>query len=101
MTMLEAITNAGEIINGGDSGDFEAIADAWTGAGFGVDDAAEWWESECWDAGRTAELRAAGFEPGEAGKRLKGRTVGFWFCNCDLSINQVRDLIQGGSGGLE
>ncbi len=74
----------------------ETIAQEWLDAGFTCESAPAWWRAGCFLADSTAQLREAGMTPEQAEvdcPQFPGTSWGYAYCNCDVSIEAVRDAV--------
>ena len=73
----------------------DVIAAEWIENGFEAKTVGLWWLARCFEPFRAAELRDAGIEPRAVSPNCAlGDTIGYHHSNCDLRLDEVRELIR-------
>ena len=73
----------------------DILAAEWIENGFEPRTVGLWWIARCFEPFRAAELRDAGIEPKDICPDCAfGDTIGYHHSNCDLGLEEVRELIQ-------
>ena len=89
-TNVETVRQHAELIDGDDA---DAVAQAWTDAGFDDEATSRWLEARCFDAQAARALADAGVTPAQAAKRTRDGggyidTIAYKVASGDLTARQ-------------